>query len=307
MILKKTVSNKVDKPFLNEQVRVKETGNVIELMCMKHVNRTCFIRKLDNDHYIDIRTGELKEANHIENRSQNMNSVRNSLARLRDLINANVVNVLNCRWVTLTYAQPDGKPMTDTVRLYKDFEHYIKRLHRRYGSFEYIVAMEPQGSGSWHAHVILIFPSKAPYIPNDEMSSIWGQGFTVTKRLDNVDNVGAYLTAYLGDMEMEEFFYSFPSVRYTDGIKEVEIEVNGQKKIKRYVKGGRLYFYPPNFNLYRCSRGCKKPVVSYMTEKRAEEKVSSAKLTFQRSVYLEDDETGKNNSITYRYYNFSRK
>ena len=56
MILKKTVSNKVDKPFLNEQVRVKETGNVIELMCMKHVNRTCFIRKLDNDHYIDIRT-----------------------------------------------------------------------------------------------------------------------------------------------------------------------------------------------------------------------------------------------------------
>ena len=79
--MKKTVSNKVDKPFLNEQVRVKETGNVIELMCMKHVNRTCFIRKLDNDHYIDIRTGELKEANHIENRSQNMNRNRSWIQR----------------------------------------------------------------------------------------------------------------------------------------------------------------------------------------------------------------------------------
>lgn len=53
--------------------------------------------------------------------------------------------------------------------------------------------------------MVFIFPGKAPYIPNDEMAEIWGQGFTKTRRLDNVDNVGAYLTAYLGDMEIHEF------------------------------------------------------------------------------------------------------
>lgn len=212
-----------------------------------------------------------------------------------------------CRWVTLTYAQPDGKPMTDTVRLYKDFKNFVKRLRLRYGNFEYVVAMEPQGSGSWHAHVVLIFPEKAPFIPNEEMARIWSQGFTVTKRLDDVDNVGAYLTAYLGDIEIEEY----ANLRHVPDhitLKEVEyIDDRGKSQTKRYVKGGRIYMYPPNFNLYRCSRGCKKPVVAYMSEKKAERKVSSAKLTFQSAVYLEDPQTGFENIISYRYYNKARK
>ena len=33
---------------------------------------------------------------------------------------------------------------------------------------------------------------------------LWEQGFTKTTKLDDIDNIGAYLTAYLGDMEFTE-------------------------------------------------------------------------------------------------------
>lgn len=57
------------------------------------------------------------------------------------------------------------------------------RFRYRGYSFEYIVAMEPQNRGAWHAHLILIFNGKAPFIPNDEISALWGQGFVKTKGL----------------------------------------------------------------------------------------------------------------------------
>lgn len=306
--MRKSHMDWVETPLPHEEVRLKEAGNIAEIVHMARVNRKCHIERLDNERYINLNTGEVKHFVHMENRADDLNSVRCSLGRLRDLLNANITDVQFCRWVTLTYAQPDGKPMTDTVRLYKDFKNFMKRLHLRYGQFKYIVAMEPQGSGSWHAHVVLIFSKKAPWIPNEELEEIWGQGFTFIKKLDNVDNVGAYLTAYLGDLEFEDYVNLGTDVPDHIRIKEVDyIDDSGKQKKKRYVKGGRIYMYPPKFNLYRCSRDCKKPIVTYMTEKSAEKKVSSAKLTFQRTVYLEDSETGFENVISYRYYNMLRK
>ncbi len=288
-------------------------GSILELVHCKHVNRQCPIARLDGERYIDLKTGEVKNFVHMETRADDMNGVRVSLGKLRDLINANVVNVFCCKWITLTYRQREDEsqepvPMRDTVRLYKDFEHYIKRMHRRYGAFEYIVAMEPQGNGSLHAHVILIFPGKAPFIPNVEMEKIWGQGFTVTRKLDDVDNVGAYLTAYLGDMELDEFFKAGGCFSDSCSIKDAEvIDDSGRKQTKRFIKGGRLPFYPPNFNLFRCSRGCKRPEISYMTEKAAQKKVGAATPTFGFTVSISDEETGFENEISHRFYNRNRK
>ena len=69
---------------------------------------------------------------------------------------------------------------------------------------EYIVACEPQSRGAWHMHLIIIFDRLAPFIPNATIETLWEQGFTKTTRLENIDNIGAYLTAYLGDMEYNE-------------------------------------------------------------------------------------------------------
>lgn len=290
------------RPNSYDEVRVKEMGNVIELMYSERTNHQIFIKKISDSEYIDLRTGEVLECNRIENRAGNLNSVRQSLGRLRDLLNTNITDVSKCRWVTLTYAEN----MTDPKKLYEDFKKFNMRMRYKGYKYEYIVCMEPQGRGAWHAHLVMIFDDIAPYIPNDEMASIWGHGFTTTKKLEDVDNVGAYLTAYLGDMDISEFknlSEDEQNKMRVFGIKEVEVDGVS----KSILKGARLHMYPPKFNLYRASRGIKKPIVSYENEIEAQKKVSAATLTFEKTIELSDKDSQFNNTINYRHYNLIRK
>jgi len=290
------------RPLERDIVKVKEMGNITEVMYSRHRNYTCSIKKLSNDKYILLDTGEELEFNHIENRADDKNGIRVSLSNLRDYLNTNITDVSCCRWITLTY----GENMTDSKRLYENFKNFNKRLRYKIGHYEYIVAMEPQGRGAWHCHVVMIFEGKAPYIPNAKLRDIWGNGWVTVKRLDDVDNVGAYLTAYLGDMELDQA--RADGVCITDHeIKVVEFENDtGQKVKKSIVKGARLCLYPPQFNLYRCSRGIKKPIVTYDSEKNAQKKVSAETLTFERTIELSDSDADFNNIINYRYYNAKR-
>lgn len=63
--------------------------------------------------------------------------------------------------------------------------------------------------------------------------------------------------------------------------------------------------YPANFNMYRCSRGIKEPAIFKDLEEEVQKivKASSAKLTFQKTISIEDADTQFNNKINYRYYN----
>ena len=302
MALKIKTLEEHSRPKDHEEIRVKEMGNVIELMHSERKNYEIFIKKISDDEYIDLRTGEVKQCNKIDNRAGNLNSVRQSLGRLRDLLNTNITDVSKCRWVTLTYAEN----MTDPKRLYEDFKKFNMRMRYKGFKYEYIVCMEPQGRGAWHAHLVMIFDDKAPYIDNKFMADTWGHGFTTTKKLEDVDNVGAYLTAYLGDMDMLEF--QNLSEEEQNGMKIFgikEVEVDGVSK--SILKGARLHMYPPKFNLYRASRGIKKPVVSYEIEKEAQKKVSAATLTFEKTIELSDSDSQFSNTINYRHYNLIRK
>ena len=202
--------------------------------------------------------------------------------------------------------------MTDSTRLYKDFDKFNKRmkyaLSKDGHKYEYIVCMEPQGRGAWHAHLVMIFEGQAPYIDNKFMAETWGHGFTVTKKLEDVDNVGAYLTAYLGDMDMSEFKNLSDDEQNSMrvfGIKEVDVKGSSEKK--SILKGARLHMYPPKFNLYRASRGIKKPLVTYEFEREAQKKVSAGTLTFEKTIELTDSDSQFSNTINYRHYNLIRR
>ncbi len=291
------------RPSGFDEVRVKEMGNIIEVMHSEKNNHKIYIKKISDSEYIDLRTGEIKKCNNIDNRAGNLNSVRQSLGRLRDLLNTNITDPSCCRWVTLTYAEN----MTDPKKLYEDFKNFNKRMRYKGYKYEYIVAMEPQGRGAWHAHLVMIFEDKAPYIDNSFMADTWGHGFTVTKKLEDVDNVGAYLTAYLGDMDMSD--YKNLSEEEKNGIQVLgikEIEIEGSSEKKSIIKGGRLHMYPPKFNLYRCSRGIKKPIVTYQTEIEAQKKVSAGTLTFEKTIEISDNDSQFSNKINYRHYNLIR-
>lgn len=284
------------RPDPRDEVTLKAAGNILEIRYTRNTNGSPII-KLDKDHGLDTRTGEVIDYQHNQNRAGDMASVAQSLKRLRDVINANLENSERALWVTLTYAEN----MTDTERLYKDFHAFWKRFLRYlkrggHPRAEYIAAAEPQGRGAWHLHCLFLFPGKAPFIPNAEMARIWGHGFTKTKSLQGIGNPGLYLTAYLGDMELTEALNS--------GIKSgklAEVEVNGQKK-KAIVKGARMKLYPPGFNLYRSSRGVERPKIYKVTEEQAREYVGDAPLTYERTVAVTDGAGDIQNVVNYRTF-----
>jgi len=303
------IVQKLDKcPHKNGSLlKVTEMGNVVEVQYMSRRNCKQTIQMLEGmKQYIELSTGEIKDVTKHDTRDTLKKNLKRTFKTLRGIINTNIIDVSKVRWITLTYAEN----MTDTVRLYDDFRKFNMRFQHfckknGYGKAEYIVMMEPQGRGAWHCHLLYIFNLvKAPYISNKILRELWGHGFVKISKLDNVDNVGAYLTAYLGDMDMENCSHD---EIIGNEIKEVVIEENGLKKSKYYVKGARLKYYPAKFNMFRCSRGVKRPIETYMTQEEAEKKVSAATLTFEKTVKLEDIENDFETIINTRYYNLIRK
>lgn len=288
-------------------VKVVGMGNVTEILHMQHRNTKPTIKMLEGgDRYVNLATGEILPIQKHNTRADQRNSLYRTFQNARALINANVTNVEYVRWCTLTYREN----MTDTKRLYEDFKNFWKRFlyyckKKGYSKPEYIVMMEPQGRGAWHAHLLIIWQDmKAPYIPNEEFAELWQQGFVKIKKLDDVDNVGAYLTAYLGDMEIQDVNV-LSNTQYK--LKEVEIEENGQKVKKSYIKGARLELYPANFNMIRHSKGIKQPTEEYMAYGDAKKKVLGATKTFENTVQISDDENGFSNIVSKAYYNSTRK
>lgn len=275
-------------------------------------------------------TYEKKKYIHTVNRSQSPNELRKTFKRIRAIINTNVTDVKRCKFITLTYSEN----MTDPELLKKDLESFNKRFKRYIKSltypdgrnkgldYEYISVCEPQGRGAWHAHIIFIFNKQIQFISNAEVQRIWQagksetkRGFTTTRKIDNVDNVGAYLTAYLADMELPDnniinqeqlkFSSQAPDIKVVK-IKECDDSGKFVSKKKKIIKGGRLHLYPPKFHIYRCSRGIKKPETEYVKYGDALREIgASASLTYAHSVELNDD--NYKNKLTYEFYNRRRR
>ena len=184
-----------------------------------------------------------------------------------------------------------------------DFKRFMTRFKRKYedkGSFDYINVVEPQGRGAWHCHLLLRFNDlDSIFILNSELAELWGQGFVTIKSLKDVDNIGAYLSAYLADLELTDDTFR---VAVKEDLKIVEREVEGETK--RFIKGGRLHMYPPGMNLYRKSRGVKFPERETMTYKEAKKIVGSAKPHYSNQYEIEIDDFS--NTVAFEQYNSKR-
>lgn len=251
---------------------LSEQGDVLEFTTTNApAGRSPSVRKVDADHYVNCSTGEICVYSHRStSRAESIQSTRRSLTYLRALVNTNCRkdNIECLKWVTLTYAEN----VRDSARVYRDFKSFIAKYRRVYGPVEYIVVVEPQARGAWHCHVIIIHPCKAPYVPNARLRELWGQGFVQVKNLSCVDNIGAYLSAYLGDVEVD------PSYQGDDAV--VKTMADGLKK--KFIKGGRLALYPPGMNIYRCSRGVLRPTSRVVTEEEKEALTDGLQCTFSR-------------------------
>lgn len=229
-----------DEIPIGKAVKVFYTGESARVVTT-HKGK-CVIRNIGERQYAHIETGEVKAySKEAKSRAENARGLATSFQLMRDMINCNFspedFTGKRALWVTLTYREC----VTDYHQVEADFEAFKKRLRRLYGEFSYLNALEPMGKKAghrWHVHVLLKWESKAPYI--EDLLSIWGHGWTKVN-LARTDNFGAYLSAYLTNMESENG----------------ELKSNG----KKYLKGSRLSLYPPKMRPFRWSKDLKKPEV----------------------------------------------
>lgn len=225
---------------MDDQVIGYLSGDVLELS--NATGNIKVVKQIDKDHYLNLVTNEIKEINHNSNRESNIPSLKRTFRNIRRLVLNNFKS--GDFWLTLTYAQPDKRPMRDTRRVYDDFLRFWRRFKKYCDlSLDYLAVIEPQASGSWHIHCLIRSnEGKLPYIDNNSViSPMWGQGFTKLRRLKKSDNIAGYLMAYLGNIDVE-----------------LKDEDSG-KTSKKIIKGGRLHYYPEHVRIYRRSRGIKNP------------------------------------------------
>ncbi len=264
---------------------VYKTGNIVELVTPYNRNNSLKkIRKLNKTQYVDCETGEIREYKRGSNRSNNIQSIQRSLTNLRRIINLNFTGDDSERFLTLTYSTL----MTDTNKLYKDFKNFICSLRKHY-PVEYVTIAEPQQSGSWHLHVLLkSFTIKKLHIPIETLSELWTHGYSYIEKLPFSDNFGAYFSVHVTDI--------YSNDKYT-------AKSNISKSV---IKGGRLHFYPPNFKIYRCSKGIKRPLPTKMTYGEAKKLTYGMKLCYSCSKQIISvDELGNEktlNSICYEQF-----
>jgi len=312
--------------FSPQYIKCTECGDITEFVLLARSPAPIPVKRLSKDYFqiIGDDTGEVFEYQHSTDKSGSVASVRRTLSNLRAIINTNCVNAEFLRWVTLTYAEN----MTDPKQLKEDIKNFRARF-RRYCKRnnlpmpETITVIEPQGRGAWHAHEIWIYQSKAPYIDNNAvLAPLWGHGFTKIKAVHGVDNLGAYFSAYLADIPLDEFQREEGDKSiYTVKYNEVSDDEGGEPTKKAFVKGARLRLYPSEMNIYRCSRGIRMPVVSQLTYSEYEKKKASVgSLTFSHaSVIVADSANSVGsasvggssdgrivNKISHEYYNKKR-
>lgn len=285
----------------NDLVTVTEMGHIVEVQHMNKVNTKINIKKIDKYHYVNLSNGEVLEFDLSVVRSDNINSLRQTFKKMRYLINNNFVGNRNELFVTLTYR--GDLQTSDFKSVAKDFDRFIKRFKRRYDDLDYIRVLEPHATGNWHIHVLMRFNAVSEiFISNEEMSKLWGNGFVNVKAIENIDNVGAYLSAYLADVSTDELRDTGLYPEVNEGI--FEKEVNGQSK--KYIKGGRLSFYPSGMNLYTSSRGIEQPKRETMFYDDIKKIVGHGTPHYKKSISISDDLSNYKNTITYEQYNLKR-
>lgn len=201
-----------------------------------------------------------------ERRKQTVRDARNTTRRLA-LMNFSPGDT----FVTLTYA----KNMRDLEQADIDFKNFIKRMKYRLGlaNLDYIAVREFQKRGAIHFHMLCNW--KRPFETEAEIryyecllgEEIWKHGFVDIKKIDHVDNLGAYLIKYM--------------------TKNLSIELFEGKK------------------MYLCSKGLKRPLIFRGEE--AEEILELYKLRQKKEVFTNSYESEYNGQIIYKEYNLKRE
>lgn len=285
----------------SDLVTVTKMNHITEIQYMEHMNTKQHIKKISTDEYLVLDTGEVKQFEKTSFRSQGKNSLYQTFKKLRYLINNNFTGAKNELFITLTFEKDEfgWRPLvSDTIYLSKVCKSFQEKLKRTYGHVEFIRVLEPHEDGHAHFHMLIKFVDfDKIFIPNLDLNKIWGLGFVVVNSLKDVDNIGAYVSAYLADIEVNE----------TTEIDTMKHEENSEildKNGKKFIKGGRLKYYPRGVQIYNKSKGVVFPDRVIMKYSEIKKITGNGIPDYEKNIVLEIDDFS--NKLRYESYNSKR-
>lgn len=142
------------------------------------------------------RSVEASESDKKETRRKTLSKAKTTVRRL---INANIdAWGESPKFITLTFAEN----VQDIKQANYEFKKFRQRLEYDLKiKLKYVVVMEFQKRGAIHYHAIFF---NLPYVPNEHLATVWGQGFVKINNVDKVDNIGAYVTKYMTKQDYED-------------------------------------------------------------------------------------------------------
>ena len=249
--------------------KIVQSGDIIEIYEYEKGYLKGYELTYSEKEKVGRKKGE-KSNNYEEHRKQVLQRAKKNLRRL---INANVGQYgeeFTAKFLTLTFKDN----VKDLDKANYEFEKFIKRLNyycfgTKKANLKYTCVVEFQKRGAIHYHVIIY---NMPYVKANDIASIWGNGFIKINKIDDIDNVGAYVAEYLGNAEKEQ----------------------GHDIEDDRLQGKKSYF---------SSRGLFKPVE--ITNKKVVEQVATA-LPLENLTYSATFENEHLGNITYKQYNLKK-
>lgn len=174
--------------------RMVRAGNIVEIYEYEHGYAKGYSLNEDEKSNRGRKMG-VKSKDYEDNRAKVLNRAK---VRLRRLINANAGaygREFTSKFVTLTF----GENVTNIDVAHYEFKKFVQRLNyvmfgTKQMNLRYSTVVEFQQRGAVHYHVIFY---NLPYLKADRLAEIWGNGFVKINKIDEVDNVGAYITKYM--------------------------------------------------------------------------------------------------------------
>lgn len=171
--------------------KVMISGNVVEF----YEYENGYLKGYEDKIKKSGRKKNYRSEKYKENRKKTMQRAKTNLRRI---VNSNFGQYgkhLTSKFVTLTF----GQDIQDIKEANQEFTKFIKRLNyyvfkTKKANLKYSGVIEFTEKGRVHYHVVFY---NLPYIPGKKIADIWENGIIDIKKIDNVDNVGAYICKYM--------------------------------------------------------------------------------------------------------------
>lgn len=165
-------------------------------------------------------------------------SLRRTRARITRLIDSNLDLKV---FVTLTFAK-NLKELKETNIIFKKF---ILRLRYLYQNLKYLAVPEFQKRGAVHYHILI-----NTEIAHDKLEIIWGQGFVMINRVKHINNLGMYISKYIGKDLFDIRYFGMRKVLSSKNLEQ-PITITAFSEVREFLQTAIGTIKPLTDKLYR--------------------------------------------------------